>query len=203
MESNQQKYIEYVKQFAEKSKSHIWLGGSFLHGDTTPFSDVDISAYCDAEHVHELIYGYGKPVYISYTSNPVGILIIIYEDGVAVDLEIIEEIDVAEKEFFHVEDIKVYNYSRNEKICKEFALRDDMQYQMSRLLHRSLIKFLSGKRAVGVSVANEIMAFINSDSFIDEADYQTGMVNLLKSYNEQFEMPSEYYDLLCKLIEML
>lgn len=203
MESNQQKYIEYVKQFAEKSKIHIWLGGSFLHGDATLFSDVDISAYCDAEHVKELIHGYDRPVYISYTSNPVGILIIIYEDGVAVDLEIIQEIDVADKEFFHVENIKGYNYSRNEKMCKEFALRDDIQYQMSRLLHRSLIKFLSGKRAVGVSVANEIMAFINSDSFIDEADYQTGMVNLLKSYNEQFQMPSEYYDLLCELIEML
>lgn len=203
MESNQQEYIEYVKRFAEKDKSHIWLGGSFLHRGATPFSDVDISAYCDAEHVNELIYGYGKPVYISYTSNPLGILIIIYEDGVAVDLEIIEEIDVADKEFFHVEDIKVYNYSRNEKICKEFSLRDDIQYQMSRLFYRSLIKFLSGKRAVGVSVANEIMAFINSDSFIDEADYRTGMVNLLKSYNEQFQMPSEYYHLLWELIEML
>ena len=90
MKSNQQKYIEYVKRFAEENKSHIWLGGSFLNGTATVFSDVDISAFCDIESLKELIYGYGKPVYISFTHKPLGILIVIYEDGVAVDLEIIE-----------------------------------------------------------------------------------------------------------------
>ena len=95
MKNNQQQYIEYVKQFAEKSKSHIWLGGSFLHGDATPFSDVDISVLGNCNTVNELIYAYGKPVYISYTHNPSGIVIVIYEDGVAVDLEIIEKMPKA------------------------------------------------------------------------------------------------------------
>ena len=57
----------------------------------------------------------------------------LYEDGVAVDLEIIEKIDIAGSEFFHMDDIKLYDYNRNEKLSKEFALKDDMYYQISRL----------------------------------------------------------------------
>ncbi|MBR3825022.1 MAG: nucleotidyltransferase domain-containing protein [Lachnospiraceae bacterium] len=99
MKNNQQQYIEYVKRFAEENKIHIWLGGSFLNGSSTLFSDVDISVLCNAEDLGDLIYGYGKPVYISYTHNPLGILIIIYENGVAVDLEIIEKIDIEGRGF--------------------------------------------------------------------------------------------------------
>ena len=44
MKNNQQQYIEYVKRFAEENRIHIWLGGSFLNGSSTLFSDVDISA---------------------------------------------------------------------------------------------------------------------------------------------------------------
>lgn len=91
MKNNQQQYIDYVMRFAKEYKSHIWLSGSFLHGTATVFSDVDISAFCSAENLNKLIYGYGKQVYISFTHKPPGILIIIYEDGVAVDLEIIEK----------------------------------------------------------------------------------------------------------------
>ena len=143
MEHNQEKYIEYVMRFAEENKIHIWLSGSFLYGSATKFSDVDISVLGNYNTVNELIYAYGKPVYISYTHNPLGILIVIYEDGVAVDLEIIEKIDIADKDFFHTDDIKTYDYSRNKDICKKFSLRNDMYYQIARLFHRSLIKFLA------------------------------------------------------------
>ena len=121
MEHNQKKYIEYVMRFAEENKIHIWLSGSFLYGSATKFSDVDISVLGNYNTVNELIYAYGKPVYISYTHNPLGILIVIYEDGVAVDLEIIEKIDIADKDFFHTDDIKRYDYSRNKDICKKFS----------------------------------------------------------------------------------
>jgi len=203
MKYNQHKYIEYINGFAEKNKCHIWLGGSFLHDSASLFSDVDISVYCHVEKINELIYGYGKPVYISYTSHPLGILIVIYEDGVAVDLEIIDNIDVTDKEFFHEEDIKICNYSRNEKVCGELCLRNDTQYQMSRLFHRSLIKFLAGKKDVGVSVANEIVTFLNADSFIDEASYKNGIKITLINFDKQYGLPLDYYNLLCELIELL
>ena len=203
MKNNQQQYIEYVTQFAKENKTHIWLSGSFLHGTATEFSDVDISAFCNAENLDKLICGYGRPAYISFTHNPFGILILIYEDGVAVDLEIIEKIDIAGSEFFHMDDIKLYDYNRNEKLSKEFALKDDMYYQISRLFHRSLIKFLSGKQDIGVSIANEVAAFLNGNLFINKAGYKNGIIELLKVFDEQYPLPLEYSAILFELIEKL
>ena len=188
---------------AEENKIHIWLSGSFLYGSATKFSDVDISVLGNYNTVNELIYAYGKPVYISYTHNPLGILIVIYEDGVAVDLEIIERIVITDTEFFHTDNIKLYDYSRNEKLCKDFALRDDMQYQISRLFHRSLIKFLSGKQDIGVSVANEVAIFNKCNICIDKARYRNSIIDLLKVFNEQYPLPLEYFAILCELIEKL
>ena len=132
-----------------------------------------------------------------------GILIVIYEDGVAVDLEIIEQIDIADDEFFHTDDIKSYGYSRNEKLCKDFSLKEDILYQVSRLFHRSLIKFLSGKQDIGVSIANEIAGFIDCNISIDKVHYRSGIADLLKLFNEQYQLPLEYFSLLSELIEKL
>ena len=120
MNSNQRKYIEYVRDYSQTTGTHIWLGGSFLHGNPTPFSDVDISAYMGKDALKSFIYGYGDPIYMSYTSNPEGIIIVIYEDGVAVDLEAIESVDVTDNScFFHMENIKEHEYRRNSSICKK------------------------------------------------------------------------------------
>lgn len=137
----------------------------FLHRTATLFFDVDISTFCNTENLRTDLWLWKTCVYIIY-HKPLGILIVIYEDGVTVDLEIIEKIDISDSKFFHTNDIKLYDYSRNKKLCKEFALRDDMHYQISRLFHRSLIKFLSGKQDIGVSIANEVATFINCNIFI-------------------------------------
>ena len=121
----------------------------------------------------------------------------------AVDLEIIESIEISNSEFFHTDDIKLYDYRRNEKLCKEFSLSDDRHYQISRLFHRSLIKFLSSKQDMGVSIANELAIFINDNISIDKASYKNSIVDLLKIYNEQYKLPLEYFTILCKLIEKL
>lgn len=118
-------------------------------------------------------------------------------------MEIIEKIDISDSEFFHTNDIKLYDYSRNKKLCKEFALRDDMHYQISRLFHRSLIKFLSGKQDIGVSIANEVATFINCNIFINKACYRNNIIEFLKVFNEQYKLPLEYLAILCELIEEL
>ena len=48
-------------------------------------------------------------MYISFTHKPLGILIVIYEYGSNYDLEIIEKIDISDSEFFHTDDIKLYD----------------------------------------------------------------------------------------------
>ena len=203
MKSTQKEFIEYCRNFAETSKHHIWLGGSFLRGNPTPFSDVDISAYMGEDSVRALIYGYGEPVYLSYTTNPEGILIVIYEDGVAVDLEVIESVDVTDNEFFHMESIKDQVYSRNGSICKEICRRNDQPYQMARLFHRSLIKYLAGKKDLGVSIANEIAAFMQSDSTVTEGDYKNGIFRLINDYNDKYPLDEKYKNLCLELIGLI
>lgn len=200
MQNNQEKFIEYAKRFAQKNQRHIWLGGSFLHGKATAFSDVDISVCCNAEEIKMLIAGYGEPVYLSYTQKPFGILIVIYADGVAVDMEIVDDAVGSDTGYFHVEDIRKYPYKRNEMICRELALQDDLPYQMARLFHRSLIKFLSGKQETGVSVANEIAAFLHTEQ-IDAMDYANKMAELLQQFDSLYQMPAGYRNLLLSLIK--
>lgn len=203
MENNQKKFIEYVKDFAYENKVHIWLGGSFLRGNASSFSDVDISVLGDSSLVEKLIYGYGKPVFLSHTSNPKGILIVIYEDGVAVDLDVIKSVTVPDNEFFHEESIKKYDFVRDETISEEMALQEDLPYQMARLFHRSMIKYLAGKKELGISVANEIAAYMGSEEVFDESNYKSQMLHTLKRYNEQYKLPEEYLNLLLELKDEL
>lgn len=201
--TDQRKYIEYAGNYAESSGNHIWLGGSFLRGNPTPFSDVDISACMDKESLREFIRGYGDPVYISYTTNPEGIIIVIYEDGVAVDLEVVESAEVTDNDFFHMENIKEYKYHRNSCICKEVCRRNDVPYQTARLFHRSLIKFLAGKTETGVSVANEISVFLGSNTSVTESNYKNGIMRLFGQYNDKYPLDTRYRSLCLELIGML
>lgn len=203
MENNQKKFIEYVKDFAYENKVHIWLGGSFLRGNASSFSDVDISVLGDSSSVEKLIYGYGKPVYLSHTSNPKGILIVIYEDGVAVDLDVIKSVTVPDNEFFHEESIKKYDFVRDKTISEKMALQEEVPYQMARLFHRSMIKYLAGKKELGISVANEIAAYMGSEEVFDESNYKSQMLHTLKRYNEQYKLPEEYLNLLLELKDEL
>ena len=195
--------MEYAKKYTSSNKTHIWLGGSFLHGGATAYSDVDMSVYCNAETLKKLIYGYGQPIYVSYTKNPLGILIVIYEDGVALDLEIVEKVEATGNEYFHRLDIKENNYVRNDTVCKEFVFDDDTAYQISRLFHRSLIKYLSGKRDSGVSILNEIVTFMDTQEFVDESNYISRFSDILRNFHQRFPLPDAYYKLLCELVEDL
>ena len=203
MKNNQRKYIEYVRNYAESTGNHVWLGGSFLRGNPTPFSDVDISALMGKDSLREFISGYGDPVYLSYTTNPEGIIIVIYEDGVAVDLEVIESVDVTDDAYFHPESIKDHEYHRNSTVCREICQRSDSAYQTARLFHRSLIKYLSGKKEVGVSVANEIASFLDSAFAVTENDYKAGITRLLDLYCEKYPMDAKYRDLCSELINSI
>ena len=71
------------------------------------------------------------------------------------------------------------------------------------MFHRSLIKFLSGKQDIGVSIANEVATFADCNIFIDKASYRNSIIDLLKVFNEQYQLPLEYVTILGELIEML
>lgn len=196
---NQEKYIRYIAEFAAENKIHIRLGGSFQKGTATPYSDVDISVEGDASQVKRLIYGYGQPVFLSHTTNPMGILVVIYADGVQVDLEVVRDFGAAGTGYFHSDDIGAVELSRNETIFRELVLRDDEPYQVSRLFHRSLIKYLSGKEDVGVSIANEIVDFLQTGEVITKENYRDAIWKLLDRFSAEYPMEKEYEQLLRKM----
>lgn len=203
MKNKQRKYIDYANHFAKTARKHIWLGGSFLRGNPTPFSDVDISVLMDKDTLKEFIWGYGAPIYISYTTNPEGIIIVIYEDGVAVDLEVIESINETSDGYFHVESIKNHVFRRNCSICKDLCLRDDESYQTERLFHRSLIKYLGGKKDIGVSIANEIASYLYNGPSVSKSDYKNGMIRLIEDYHSNYPLDAEYRKLCLELIDSI
>ena len=197
----QEKYIRYLADFAAENEIHIRLGGSFQKGTATPYSDVDISVAGDAEQVKRLICCYGKPVFLSHTTNPMGIIIVIYEDGVQVDLEVVSNVGITGPGYFHSDDIATAEARRNETIFREVVLRDDEPYQISRLFHRSLMKYRSGKEDTGVSIANEIVAFLKSGDEVSKETYRDGMRKLLNRFSAEYPMEKEYERLLRKMLE--
>ena len=197
---NQEKYIRYVAEFATENEIHIWLCGSFQKGTASPYSDVDIRVSGDVEQVKRLVYGYGRPVFLSHTTNPPGILIVIYADGVQVDLEVVQDVRVTETVYFHNDDSGSVEFRRNETIFRELVLRDDEPYQISRLFHRSLIKYLSGKADAGVSIANEIVAFLRSEEAITKETYRDGMRRLLLRFSAAYPLDKEYEGLLREML---
>ena len=203
MKNNQNQFIEYSRNYAETSRAHIWLGGSFLRGNATPFSDVDISALLDKDSLRAFICGYGEPIYISCTTNPEGIIIVIYGDGVAVDLEVIDSVDETGDGFFHMERIKDHEYQRNSSICREICQRNDLPYQTARLFHRSLIKFLAGKKETGVSVANEIADYLDSGTSVTETGYKNDITRLVEEYHDRYPLDAEYLTLCLELINLI
>ncbi len=203
MKNYQFDYINYASSFAEKNKIHIWLGGSFLNNKATPFSDIDISILCPYENLKDYIYGYGQPVYISHTSNPFGILIVIYKNGVAVDLEIVKDTIVYDSSYFHREDIKKINYTRDEISSGKLIFSNNESYQISRLFHRSIIKFLSGKKEVGISIFNEILSYMAYNNILDEEEYKISFLNIVDDFKCKYCITDDYYAILYQLAEKL
>ena len=104
--------------------------------------------------------------------------------------------DISADEFFHAEDIKKTDYVRDEIICDRFALQNDAPYQMSRLFHRSMIKFLAGKKDAGLSVADEIASYMGIEKTFDEENYKSQITQVLNKYNDRYKLPEEYLKVL-------
>ena len=152
----QKSFLNYSERFATVNKINFLLGGSFAKGTATPFSDIDLYMFTgDKAALNKFIYGYGKPVYISQTINPKGIIIVIYENGIAVDLEIMKG-EISISDYFSLKPQDYNTAEIDSEIADSIVICKDHLYSMSRLFHRSLIKYLSGKQEAGVSVLSEI-----------------------------------------------
>lgn len=197
----QTEFINYAKEFALDNKVLILLGGSFSKGTATEFSDIDIYINTDNPVVlHNFIYGYGKPIFISQTLNPKGILIVIYENSVALDLEIVR-CDIESEKLFLLKNSDI-EMEINNNIAEKFILSQDELYSTARLFHRSIIKFLSGKEKAGISVLKEIAEIIHTD-YDENKSFIINYNAVIKEFENIYTLPLEYKELLEHLKESL
>ncbi len=162
--SNYKYYIESLYNFCEVNKFSLVLKGSLAKGTATRFSDIDliILGEVDSDKVDEIINLHGNPVMINFTENPKGILIMVYEDSISVDLDVRETISNEDLS----NSIVLLKYDKNfiinnknikrKQISSKYIFERPEWYKVLRLLHRGSIKYLSGKRESAYNLLTEI-----------------------------------------------
>ena len=63
-----------------------------------------------------------------------------------------------------------------------------------------MIKYLSGKEDIGISIANEIAAFLESADCIDRSNYMKEIRWLLDFFSKLYPLEKEYAKLLEEMI---
>ncbi len=200
--NNQTNFIEYAKKFANDNKIHILLGGSFSKGTETPFSDIDLYLFTDNKiTLHDFIYNYGRPVYISQTINPKGIIIVIYENGVALDLEIVKG-TVKSHNYFSLKTEVKCCIEINSDIADNFVLCSDKLYSVARLFHRSAIKYLSGKHEFGISVLSEIADELKT-AYDKGKTFKQNFSEIISLFEKTYPLTNDYKNILNHLIDYI
>lgn len=146
-------YIEQVYKYCEENKFSMILKGSLAKGVATKFSDIDLMILGDIteQKLREMIAFYDNPVMINYTENPKGILILIYQDNICIDMDIRDTVSCEDLE----DTIILLKYENNFMVSTEEIKRKEVLlneviskpdwYKIIRLVHRGLIKYLSNK----------------------------------------------------------
>ena len=81
-------FLEYAFCFFQEKNCKAILKGSIQKDTAHKFSDIDlVLKRMDKELVREFIFNFGEVVLISRTQRPLGILIVIYSDGLCLDLD--------------------------------------------------------------------------------------------------------------------
>ncbi|WMM26634.1 nucleotidyltransferase domain-containing protein [Tissierella sp. MB52-C2] len=197
--SNYKNYIESVYEFCKNNRFSMILKGSLAKGTATKFSDIDliILGNIDSHGVDEIISLYGNPVMINFTENPKGILILVYQDNISVDLDIRETISQQDLQ----NSIVLLKYDTNFIIDNKEIIRKQLEsnyisnrpewYKVLRLLHRGTIKYLSNKTDSAYDLLEEIKESLISLKITD------------LSFNNNFEDDIKcIFDKLCKKFEV-
>ncbi|MBO4864861.1 MAG: hypothetical protein J5517_10890 [Eubacterium sp.] len=204
-------FLEYAIGFFEEKSCKALLKGSICKGTAHRFSDIDlVLKRMDKETADSFIYGFGDVALISRTERPAGIIIVIYTNGLSLDLDFRDKIT---REEFENSDI-IGNEFESEDIGEELSRcenileseKTDEWESMKRLFHRSLIKWLGGKTESGYSILKEITDFMKNEK-IDipdfSGDYKHDFRVTLESYNAVSQLEQKYYSVIENLYALL
>ncbi|MDU5082997.1 nucleotidyltransferase domain-containing protein [uncultured Tissierella sp.] len=200
--SNYKNYIESVYEFCKNNRFSMILKGSLAKGTATKFSDIDliILGNIDSHKVDEIISLYGNPVMINFTENPKGILILIYQDNISVDLDIREAISQQDLQNSMV----LLKYDTNFIIDNKEIIRKRVEsnyitnrpewYKVLRLLHRGTIKYLSNKTDSAYDLLEEIKESLISLKITDLSfnnNFEDDIKCIFDKFYKKFKVDSQ------------
>lgn len=196
---NHRNYIEAIYNFCKENRFSMILKGSLANGTATKFSDIDlvILGNIDSFKVDEIISLYGKPVMANFTENPKGILILVYQNNISVDLDIRETISQQDL----VDSLVLLKYDRNFIINEKEIIRQQIKseyipnraewYKVLRLFHKGISKYLSNKTNTAYNFLEEIKEKLSNIQIADS------------DLNNNFEDDVRYaFDIFCKEFEV-
>lgn len=209
MNEFQMDYLNYVRKMSSELQLTVFLTGSMAHGEETNYSDVDILIqYKENKELDLFIKKYRPLLYATYTERPKGICILIYDNGVAVDLDIRKSITKAEKEkgrrLSQLDMLPVGNLIRVENTVLDSFPTQSPYYQFIRLFHRALCKRLSFKYEAAEGLMAEIREGIQqyvsfpiqwNNQFMDDIQHA------IRCLYKERAFSVGYYSLLIQLVE--
>ena len=162
-------YIDYIVEYCRNRKLSLILKGSLAKGSATRISDIDliVLGLNTNNNIRDLIYNYDIPVMLNLTEKPPGILILIYKNGICLDLDIrrtITDKDLVDSKILlkYEENFIIGNDVIREKIPPEMLPHREQWYKILRLVHRGTIKYLSNKIIEAEGILIEIKNSLTS-----------------------------------------
>jgi hypothetical protein len=142
----------------------VRLKGSIAKGTSTRYSDIDITinGRITRDIVEAMVFGFETPLMINASENPPGLLIVAYRSGLALDLGI-GDTDDSEATIGSIVLAEGLWHSQGslpdelQEYLKTIAMTDDGS-KIKKLIHKGLLKYLSGKREEAKKFIDEIEA---------------------------------------------
>lgn len=199
---NHKNYIESIFKFCKENRLSLILKGSLAKDTATKYSDIDLIILGNIEDskVNELITRYGNPVMTNFTENPKGILILVYDDNIAVDLDIRETISPEDLENSKILLKYDTNFIINNKevirkeIVSKYMPNRPIWYKTLRLLHRGTIKYLSNKNHSAYNLLSEIkesLTILNINDLDLKNNFEEDIQCIFKRICKEFQVDSQ------------
>lgn len=202
-------YLQYMIHFCTTNKINLLLKGSVAAGTATKFSDIDIIVLEDKmDMIEQMVSGYKKIIMSNMTERPKGILILIYEDGLCIDLDVRKSVtqeELTNSVVLNSENIDNYvraDLVRNEEVKIPSVPEREDWYKLLRLFHRSLIKKGCQKEKEAESILQEIRVETEmEDSVLWSGNYLDDMQLALEIMEKKYVIPVEIKALIQNLMK--
>jgi len=209
-----ERYIEYISGYCEENELSVVLKGSLADGTAKENSDIDLIVLGQITKtlMDMMISGYDTPVMTNYTENPKGIFIIVYRNGICVDIDLRNSITPEELRKGTVlvrKDISFVlsdTVNRKEEIDSTYLPDRPEWYKVLRLIHRALIKYLCGKIHSASQLLGEVLVSLD---FIDirhaetSGDFKRDVIEVFHRIDKKYNVGCEIRDLFKDLFSQL